>query len=630
MALLLLAGAGYAAYKQQQQKEASAAGGILQQAGSSQIDPNIDLSGMGITSSVEFLPHEMVGGIFSTSTTTITFYKGDYLDVKHFLEDRVHQILKVNPWLGGWLSPPPKKKDEGDDDEGDGDGGEDNEKHASDGSAFQLWYDPNGEKYPPGIFTCMEPGEIPLKRSTKYGQYNDICADFRVKVPMTEKLIGQNRPVFKVTIIPDCVEHHERFAMVVSISHICGDPYTYHQIYKMLLATASVGDNSSSTTTTTTTTTPTTTTTTILPTLYADRKLSYQYSVMKYVGEEEAKYLQKANDDLLDGVIAKFNSLMSQSRDKKNQNYKVGGGGGGDKETLLFTVNVDWLQQQKNDNDDDEEEEEEGAQNTTNITGHQREEEESGKATTASTPKEILLSWWLNTTQPDIGFVTKQLRNDLDILSSSDAGNYMTPIPLTPIDYSTPRLIHDAIVSGKRCGKTTTTTNNGDENVNGNDDEAGSITPLPSTGHGKSFAIGVDWTDLSSPLSASGRQIDDEFGLEVDLKIPLFTVADLKALPDKLSVMVVFEAKKDQQQQTSSSSSPPLSSNTNSRRLGILVSAPTEICERISSSGIIDEDMTSSLTMDVVSNRRGSIVDFDLPEGMTLADTLGIEVPLED
>jgi hypothetical protein len=312
--------------------------------------------------------------------------------------------------------------------------------------------------------------------------------------------------------------------------------------------------------------------------LNACRKRDYQASVVEYLGSDEATYLRKANDDMMEDIIAKFNNLLSNFQDNK----KTKKTGAGEKETLLFTVDMDWLQQKIG--DENERINQEGSTESTPLV-------------TAS-PSEIVLSWWFNISQAEVAFVPKQLRDNLDILSPLDAGNYNTPIPLTKIDYATPQLIHDAIATGKRCGTY---------------DDVGGISPLPARCDIKSF--GVDWTDLYSSSLSSGPHIDEELGLEFDLHIPLFTMTDLQALPDKLSVMVLFEAKK--------------ATSTSAKRLGVLISAPKGICDRISSCGIIDEDMTTSPTLDMV-NRRGSVIDFQLPEGTTIAESLGLVIRSEE
>ena len=84
---VLLAGAGYAYYQQQTKGDEYP------------LDPSVNLENK---QAIDFLPLELRSGLFSNATTTITFYKGDYREIRERLEGRVQEILQANPWLGGW------------------------------------------------------------------------------------------------------------------------------------------------------------------------------------------------------------------------------------------------------------------------------------------------------------------------------------------------------------------------------------------------------------------------------------------------------------------------------------------------------------------------------------------------
>lgn len=542
MALLLLGGVGYAYYEARQREKLA-----------SKTDPSLNLEEL---TAIDLLPHERRGaGILSTSTTTITFYKGDYRLVQDVLQARVQDVLVANPWLGGWLAQKPNDM------------------------TFKLWYDPTGTRQAPYIFTCLEPGEVPLKRSTKYAQYNDICADFSVKVPMVDKLVGQNHPVFKVTVIPDAVQHYERFALVISMAHVLGDGYTYYQLFRMVATSATPLVQKK-------------TTTVVAKSLNPVRAENYQQHAVEYLGADEATYLQKANSDLMDEVLAKVNRAMYP------EDYKDD-----DKETLLFTIDKTWLRQKVN---------------AERIRKHNS-DRTIDKDDNDATPSEVLLSWWYKMSNADVAFFPKQLRDDLDILSEMDAGNFNTPIPLTKVDYETPQLVRAAIVKGRRCGTA----------------EDGNRTLLPTAGRGKAFSIAVDWNELAATTpppppdhrveeGSPGTETTSEAVVVEDLHIPLFTAADLKAVPNKLSAMILFGAKKP------IAVDPTDASDDDGSRMGALIVAPKDVCDRIIASGIVDEDMKSSLTLEM-ANRRGSLVDFGLRRGSsTFGEALGLTIRLGD
>merc|ERR1719491_2028105 len=156
MATLFLAAAGYAAYKQHQEKDTT------REFKDYELDPDVLhlLKKSKNIESVRFLPSELTTGLKHISLTTITFYEGNYLNIKTKLERRINEVLKVNPWLGGRLAVKPGEND------------------------LKLWYD--CIDIPPNIFKCHEPGLIPLKRSTKYGQYRNYLLDYSIIVPCVE------------------------------------------------------------------------------------------------------------------------------------------------------------------------------------------------------------------------------------------------------------------------------------------------------------------------------------------------------------------------------------------------------------------------------------------------------------
>ena len=165
---------------------------------------------------INLLPFEHKLGLLEAPISTIAFFDGDYNLVAETLQLRVKDILKANPWLGGWLA---KKKGE---------------------KEMKLWYDESGNEMAPGAFQVFEPGEIPLSRDTSYIEYADILKDTGVKVPSNKELLGKNLAMWRVSIIPDANDPQVRFALVVSMSHVSGDAATFYGLYQMLSPEADV------------------------------------------------------------------------------------------------------------------------------------------------------------------------------------------------------------------------------------------------------------------------------------------------------------------------------------------------------------------------------------------------------
>lgn len=61
-----------------------------------------------------------------------------------------------------------------------------------------------------------------------------------IKVPKNHDLIGKNIAMWKVSIIPDCNHPDERFALVVSMSHVAGDAFVTYKLHSMLSEEADV------------------------------------------------------------------------------------------------------------------------------------------------------------------------------------------------------------------------------------------------------------------------------------------------------------------------------------------------------------------------------------------------------
>jgi hypothetical protein len=190
MPFLLVIGAAYACYANaDKQKKVK-------------IDRKINLKGK---TAVTLHAFEKEMSILELPIATLSFFQGDYKTAALNLERRCEEILRVNPWLAGWLLPMPDVK---------------------------IIYDKTGQDRPPGYFTVYEPGIIALQHDTPYEFYSEELKG--AIVPGNTLLIGQNKPIWKVAVIPDADEPNTKFAVLVSMSHAVGDAHTYYKIYNML------------------------------------------------------------------------------------------------------------------------------------------------------------------------------------------------------------------------------------------------------------------------------------------------------------------------------------------------------------------------------------------------------------
>ena len=164
--------------------------------------------------SVSFLPLELALGLMEAPIHTISFFEGNYKDIAEVLEQRIKDILLVNPWLGGWI--------------------------CNENKELKLFFDDTSVKRAPGTFTLYEPGQISLTKDTPYIEYEAILSNTSAKVPKNHDLLGKNEALWRISIIPDAVAPEERFALVASMSHIAGDACVFYKLYDMLSPKAEI------------------------------------------------------------------------------------------------------------------------------------------------------------------------------------------------------------------------------------------------------------------------------------------------------------------------------------------------------------------------------------------------------
>jgi hypothetical protein len=204
MPSLLLVAAAYAAYKHNHNEDED-----------QEPEVSIDLDNK---TSVLLLTAESEFGVYEAPISTITFFDGSYTDAATALIPRVVEVLQKNPWLGGWIL-----------------------KDKNDKDLVKIFFDPTGKDQTPDHFQMFAPGEIPLSREqTKYDEISEVLSAHGVLVENTKSIIGRNKPIFKLSIIPDADQPDQRFAIVVSFSHLGGDACTYYTIFRMLDSAAPV------------------------------------------------------------------------------------------------------------------------------------------------------------------------------------------------------------------------------------------------------------------------------------------------------------------------------------------------------------------------------------------------------
>lgn len=522
---LIIAAATYAAKGKDEAKNSGGDNGFCQ-------EPDITPAFLEGKAPIELLPLEQKLTIFERPISTISFYEcpssTDSKALLRKLQSRVEIILKANPWLGGWLV------------RGKGVGSFDN--------TYRLWYDPTGEKIAPTIFQNLSFKDAPLGGSTAFVDYEDILNKSAALVKDNPLIVNRKEePLFRVTVIFEPgeasdsatveVSHDNEFtvdsptegirgfALIVSMSHVCGDAHTYYRIYNMLLGLTPV------------------------TALIAQRELEFSNKVINLMGKQEAHYVSQITTDPAWAKLFRFSSDVGDDSDAELQGR-------------MFLVNRHWVGNIK-------------AQSLTsgNISDVSKStlrspmsnafiyEMENSQNPTQST-NDILVSWFWNTVKPDVGMMAVNLRDRIGVVSNNHAGNYNNPISYTQDDYKTPQLIRGSLRSCRRSGV---------------EEETGAPTVLPRAHPGLSFSIVTNWSSFR-PLSEHRIIEEDDDSLEWNgddglvfvRHVPLINPKQmLKSMPRRMSFMVIFSSGEED--------------------VGCFLVAPSRIMKEVDSCGLVKD-----------------------------------------
>jgi hypothetical protein len=291
---------------------------------------------------------------------------------------------------------------------------------------------------------------IPVGRNSLRGydgsSYHDVgkkMAAMNATIPMNAQIIGKNnKPLWKVSIIPDVDAPTERFALAFSMSHMLADAHSYYKIFSMLDQDSRV------------------------EALQPMRNQSFQQQLLAHTGKDEADfvYLHKVLErqppppeprqwwqpqpqaQAKNNTRRQRNPLAESRINKDKVVFK------------MFFVNEDWLLQRKS-----------GAHGQGPRQGRRSSVYDFVQLPTAdgaaevkatTTPaaacvsaNSIITSWFFNdVTKPALALMAANMRNRLDGIGENDMGNYVHTILYTPVDYKTPALIQESLTHMRRCG----------------------------------------------------------------------------------------------------------------------------------------------------------------------------------
>jgi len=146
------------------------------------------------------------------SIGSVTFFKG--VPPIEYLKRRTEAIVAANPWLSSKHS-----------------------KKGKDGSPPHMVYDPHNL---PDLFQVLK-GDL-YTQLNKKSTYPEICKaaeNLLVKKRAEERDEDKGSLLISLITKDDATEH-DKFALVVSLSHVIGDGHTFYEIHNMLSSNAKV------------------------------------------------------------------------------------------------------------------------------------------------------------------------------------------------------------------------------------------------------------------------------------------------------------------------------------------------------------------------------------------------------
>jgi hypothetical protein len=481
---------------------------------------------------LELLPLEQSLTMLEWPISTVSFYRftsssaskpnDDDVDaIAGRIERRVQAILRANPWLGGWLV------------RGKGIGSFDNTP--------RIWYDPAGTERAPTIFQRLSQDDVPFNANTPYAEYGTILAGSRrcAAVKTNPEIVNRkDQPLFRITVVIPSSPERNDFALIASMSHICGDAHTFYRIHHMLLGTEPISS------------------------LIPKRELLYSQKVMELMGRQETHYLLHLTTD--PAWMKLFRKGSGASHVKEEENTRTEPPKSDNLKGRVFLINQHWITNIKASFMTE-------GKFTDPFTSTLRspltphaildEIENTDDRNATQSTNDILCSFFWNLVKPDVGFMSMNFRGRLDLVNEDHAGNYANPVPYTECDYETAPLIRKSLETCRRAG-TVVGTNN-------------MPTVLPRPHPNLTFSVITNWSSFPRHNSTVKLGVEDDMDwknsrVQLIRHLPIiYSQRMIKKMPKRMSFLVIFSGGPED--------------------IGCLLIAPGHVMQEIDTCGIIKE-----------------------------------------
>ena len=468
--------------------------------------------------------------VHSSSTSTSSSSSLDHLSC--ILEQRLVQLCVCNPWLlgriitkdkKGYLAHPSKLSPQDD-------------KDFILGNLFVQHDTPID-----GLYYTDTTTDI----SRSYSKLTSLLSKTRCLLLHKHDLIDE--PIFKVVIVP-CSNNSSsttstKFAIIVSMSHLIADGYTYYTIYNYLMnggRTSSTGNGRDQTSPP--------------PTLQVERIHEFVSLRDELIGKEESFLFSKPGfiASLILGFLYDFNSSMYKSfqekgttllnllmwkatpEEKKEEEESTistscSSGSGDNEDMICFMIDQDKMNQFKKDVI--------VAENTSTTA-----EQPHGDATSTTSrvdfvsSNDVLTNWLFQYSICTQGLMAINLRNRLlgNKITNVHAGNYDTTIYYrVPQDTcNTPTLIRQSLLSNNNFHRVHTY------------DQKPTFYELASS----NFSLITNWssfTNANVDMNMDGTQ-QNPYEYELLLHMPVLDITSSNKMPSTLAVCVIFRPKPNQ------------------------------------------------------------------------------------
>ena len=509
--------------------------------GGLQSPPDITPAFLENKTAVELLPLEQTLTMLEWPIATVSFYRCPSPAARAaaltLLQRRTGDVLRANPWLGGWLV------------RGKGVAPFDARKPGEYLDATpRLWYDPSGEeRAADAAFLRVSHDNVPLDPATPYGEYEAIlgrAVDAAVKTN-PEIVDRTGEPLFRVTAIPD--PDGIGFALVVSLSHVAGDAHTFYRIHNML-----VGRDVP------------------VAALTPQRVADYTQQVVEKVGRQEADYVSHLTTN---------SGWMKALR--LGSNLSSGGSAEEDEDSQLrgrvFVIDPQWVGVAKASHMA------EGtfadclastrcspmAPAVLDAADHNGRPHPSMPST-----NDVLVSFFWRLVNPSVGLMAVNLRGRLGAVAEHHAGNYAHLVPYTAPDYDSPARIRMSLNACRRAGALPETAD-------------GEPTVLPRASSDLTFSVVTNWSSFlpaacdgggdASPDDADRAAAAEEEGAEgathemtLVRHLPIINPTRMvEHMPRRMSFIVTFAV--------------------DAERIGCMLIAPQRATDEIDRCGVVQE-----------------------------------------